>query len=102
NHSDDLIAKPTFVVLTKADIVDNERVVAISKEFKSAGLDTVVSDLSNHDSLVEILNKTIEYLHKAAKSQETADTQSVDASVKVYTVDNLKHVFKLRRPIISD
>lgn len=101
-HNQEILSKPTLIVLTKADLADVERIEAAKSVLDEAGMEYVISDLTNGDSFKTILKKTLELISKSkAASPEVARSANEDAPT-IYTIHNLRNVFKLRKGVIKD
>ncbi len=94
-HNEQILAKPTIVILTKPDLADSERIDAVSVKFDQANIEYLVLDLADSKTIEVILNKTLELLRIQQESSPIDNPPKVEPVI--YTVDNLRHVFKLRR-----
>lgn len=95
-HNEQILSKPTLVVLTKADLADKDQIEMAKSYFEEKGLDCIVTDLTDRESFLGVIKKALEIIKTYNTSSAVHKVQDKNEPV-VYTVDRLRNVFKLRK-----
>ena len=105
-YNKEILNKRTVIVLSKADLAEEAQIKHVQRIFVNRGFEVLISNYSESSNQTKIIQHVLTLLAEEREiKHETDSSNEVDlVGIKpaVYTLDNLRHVFKSRRKLTID
>jgi GTPase len=97
-YNQQLVEKPTIVILSKADLSTPEEAEHIKQQFSKMGHSVIVSDPTHKDNFTEITRQALSLITRERQARRAAEASKGEQEVVAhYDINNLKNIYKTRK-----